>query len=188
MRTPRKARRAKVRRGGCWLLGLAAWSWVGLSGALAGARPVEPPRQQSGVSERETEALIDGCRAAGFTEEETQRMVRLVVGAKLAGLPHVDLVNKLREGVAKGADPEVVVTAVEAKARVLRRAKGVVDALVLDGELPRDYPFAVQIVADALEAGMDGAAIQRAVREGGPGAPGAPDVRKAFPRRGAGSN
>lgn len=176
-------RRRREGRGlAAWLLGLAAWGWVGLPwAATAAGRIVEPAAvHEAGMSEAETAALLDGCRSAGFTEEETQRMLRLVVGAKLAGLPHGDLVNKLREGIAKGASPEVVVTAVEAKARVLRRAKGLVDGLVLEGWPPRDYPIAVQIVADAFDAGMDSNAIQRAVREGTSLPAGAPDVRKAF--------
>jgi len=140
-----------------------------------------------GVPEGEFGQLLQGCRASGFTQAETRRVVRLVAGAKLAGLPHMDLLNKLGEGLAKGASPEAIGEALDRKAQSLRRGKGIVDTLLMEGWNTGDYPMAVQMVGDALEAGATPAEVLCAVREAKPCREGIPDVRMAFhngpPRR-----
>lgn len=137
-----------------------------------------------GVPEKEFGELLERCRASGFTGGETRRVVRLVAGAKLAGLPHMDLLHKLGEGLAKGAAPEAIGEALEQKAQSLRRAKGIVDTLLMEGWSTADYPMAIQMVADALDAGATPAEVLCAVREGKPCREGVPDVRMAF-RNGA---
>jgi len=137
-----------------------------------------------GVPEKDLARLMDASRQAGFTAGESQRVLRLVAGAKLAGLPHFDLLNKFREGLAKGAGPDAIQGALEQKAQSLRRAKGLVDALIMEGWDAPDYPMAVQMVSDALEVGAGSSDILRSVREGRPCAAGVPDLRAAF--RGAG--
>ena len=132
------------------------------------------------VAETKLRELQRACREAGFTAEEFSRLMTLVTRAKLAGLPHQQLLSKLDEGLAKRAMPERVLGALEAKARRLRDAKGVVDQLIVQGWLAPDYPLAVGLVADALGAGASPAELVRAVRDGEPGAPGVPDVRSAF--------
>jgi hypothetical protein len=132
------------------------------------------------VPEATLEELQRACREAGFTAEEFSRLMTLVTRAKLAGLPHQQLLNKLEEGLAKRAMPGRVLRALEARARVLRDAKGVVDQLIVQGWLAPDYPLAVGLVADALGAGARPAQLLRAVRDGRPGAKGVPDVRAAF--------
>ena len=132
------------------------------------------------VEEVKLRELQRACRAAGFTAEEFSRVMTLVTRAKLAGLPHQQLLNKLDEGLAKRALPERVLRALETRARCLRDAKGVVDQLIVQGWLAPDYPLAVGLVADAIGAGASQADLVRAVRDGEPGAPGVPDVRSAF--------
>ena len=132
------------------------------------------------VAEAKLRELQRACREAGFTAEEFSRLMTLVTRAKLAGLPHQQLLSKLDEGLAKRAMPERVLGALEAKARRLRDAKGVVDQLIVQGWLAPDYALAVGLVADALGAGASSAELVRAVRDGVPGAPGVPDVRSAF--------
>ena len=133
-----------------------------------------------GVSKAELAELLQACRAAGFTEVETRRVLRLVVRAKLAGLPHTVLLNKLREGLAKGASPEAIEGAVERRAQLLRQAKSLTDTLLVEGWSAPDYGFCVEMVADALEAGAAPPAVLRSVREGTPPAPGVADVRMVF--------
>lgn len=132
------------------------------------------------VPEATLAELQRACREAGFTAEEFSRLLTLVTRAKLAGLPHQQLLNKLDEGLAKRAMPGRVLRALEARARVLRDAKGVVDQLIVQGWLAPDYPLAVGLVADALGAGARPAQLLRTVRDGKPGAKGVPDVRAAF--------
>lgn len=167
--------------------------------AAAGRGENEPPRavrpgpedqdlwvfRQSvalGVPEGELAALIDKCREQGFTTAEVQRLLALIAKAKLAGLPHDDLLRKLREGLAKNAGPEVVDAALQAKAQTLRRAKTVVDTLLLDEWSAPSYELAVKITADALDYGASVQTILSVVREGSPRPEGMPDVASAFRR------
>lgn len=133
-----------------------------------------------GVPEAELTDLVRRCREAGFASVEVRRVLALVRKAKLAGLPHDDLLNKLREGLAKRAPPEAVERAVEGKAQSLRRAKTLVDLLLSEGCTAPNYVLALQCVADALEGGADPADVLRAVREGGSLGPGLPEVGGAF--------
>ena len=135
-----------------------------------------------GVDRGELAELIRGSRAAGFTEGELRRVLRLVVRARLAGLPHVALLDKLREGLAKGAGPEAIERALERRAQLLRQAKSLTDTLVVEGWVCPRYSLSVLIVGDALEAGFGAAELLRAVRDGLPPPEGTPDVRNAFRR------
>ena len=133
-----------------------------------------------GVPEAELADLVGACRRAGFMGEEIARLLALVERAELSGLPHDVLLNKLREGLAKQAPPETIQEALEDKARVLQKAKGVVDTLILEGRIVRDHDFAVKMVADALEAGATPVQLLSSVRQDRPCAEGLPDVREAF--------
>ncbi|MBE0618184.1 MAG: hypothetical protein IH608_09705 [Proteobacteria bacterium] len=64
----------------------------------------------------------------------------------------------------------------------MRRAKGLVDVLIMEGWDAPDYPMAVQMVSDALEAGAGSSEVLRAVREGRPCRQGVPDPHAAFRR------
>lgn len=133
-----------------------------------------------GVPEKDLERLVETCRRRGFTGIEVSRVLSLVARAKLAGLPHADLLNKLREGLAKDAGPEAIIRAMDEKARVLRRAKDLVDTLLMEGWSTPDRSFSVQVVADALEAGVSPAEILCSVREGRPCEGETADLRGAF--------
>ena len=61
-----------------------------------------------GIPEEELSALASRCQEEGFTTGEVRRVLALIAKAKLAGLPHGDLLAKLREGLAKGASPEII--------------------------------------------------------------------------------
>lgn len=133
-----------------------------------------------GIPEAELTEAVKGCRDAGFTASEMRRILSLMTRAKLAGLPHDDLLNKLREGLAKKARPDAVEKAVEAKAQSLRAAKSLVDALLSEGHVAPNYGLAVKVVADALEGGAAPVDVLRAIREGRPPGEGIPDVRRVF--------
>jgi len=160
---------------------------VGALGSVGGAEGVDDEVQHLsrqvvslGVSEVEVSQLIRGCREVGFTGAEIQRVLRLVAGAKLGGLPHFNLLNKLREGLAKGVSPDAIQAALGKQAQSLRKAKGIVDSLIMEGWAAPDYPMAVQMVSDALEAGASPSEILCAVRDGTPCGEGVADVRRAF--------
>lgn len=133
-----------------------------------------------GVKEDELESLVADCRARGIATVEVQRMLGLVARAKLAGLPHRDLLAKLREGLAKNASPELIDAALAGKAQTLKRAKGIVDSLIVDGYAAKDYEMAIQLVGDALEAGVSPQGVLSLIREGGRPPQGLPDPGSMF--------
>lgn len=133
-----------------------------------------------GIEEGELVQLVEGCKARGFTTAEVQRMLGLVARAKLAGLPHKALLFKLREGLAKNASPELIDAALAGNAQTLRKAKGIVDNLIIEGYTARDYELAIQVVADALDAGLSQQTIVSLVREGGAPPAGLPDPGSMF--------
>lgn len=133
-----------------------------------------------GVPEEELAHLVEHCRAQGFASAEIRRMLALIAKAKLAGLPHGDLLLKLREGLAKDASPELVSAALAQKAQTLRRAKSVVDTLLMAGYATDDYELAIKIVADTLEMGLTPQNILTVVRSGKPTEEGIPDPARIF--------
>ena len=133
-----------------------------------------------GIPEAELTELVKGCREAGFTSSEVRRVLNLMARAKLAGLPHDDLLNKLREGLAKKARPDAIEKAVEFKAQSLRAAKSLVDSLLAEGHEAPNYSLAVKVVADALEGGAAPSEVLQAVREDRSLGEGVPDVRLVF--------
>lgn len=135
-----------------------------------------------GVPEKELEQLVDECRARGFIAAEVQRMLGLIARAKLAGLPHRDLLFKLREGLAKNASPELIDAALAQKAQNLKKSKGLVDGLIVEGYVTKDYELAIQIVGDAFETGMTAQEILQLIRRGEKPPPGMPDPSGLFLR------
>ncbi len=133
-----------------------------------------------GMAPSEVREAVDACARGGFTPGETARVLGLLAKALLAGLPHHDLLARLHEGVAKEVAPPRVLSVLEDAAGTLRRAKRLVDRLVLEGFSVPDYGMAVQVVADALAAGAPPAEVLRSVREDRPLARPVPDVRPAF--------
>jgi len=133
-----------------------------------------------GIDRSEMEEISNTCREAGFTSAEIQRMFNLMVKAKLAGLPHLDLLNKLHEGLAKGAPPEAVGVVLQRRAQALRRAKSIVDTLLVEGWSALDYTIALQQVGDVLEGGVSASEVLKSVREDEILWEDLPDVRHAF--------
>lgn len=133
-----------------------------------------------GVPEEELAYLVESCRAQGFASSEIRRMLALIAKAKLAGLPHDDLLLKLREGLAKNAAPELVDAALADKAQTLRKAKSLVDTLLMSGYSTDDYELAIKVVADTLEMGLSRQNILTVVRSGRPTAEGVPDPGRVF--------
>ena len=173
----------------CMVAGAAPAGPPGSAGGLgpaAEADGVDTLRRQLldlGLARAEVDEAVSACGRAGMSGAETTRVLRLLARARLAGLPHRELLLKLQEGVAKGATPEAIQGALEQKARVLRQAKGLVDRLVLEGHPAVSRPVAVQGVADALAAGASEAEILESVRRGVPLGKGRPDLRDLFRRR-----
>ncbi|PLX41729.1 MAG: hypothetical protein C0608_05070 [Deltaproteobacteria bacterium] len=133
-----------------------------------------------GIPEEELSALATRCQEEGFTTGEVRRVLALIAKAKLAGLPHGDLLAKLREGLAKGAPPETIQAALSDKAKTLRRAKGLADTLIMDGWGTKDLDLAVKVMADALDYGVSAQELLGIVRGDINQPEGMPDVSGLF--------
>ncbi|PLX43920.1 MAG: hypothetical protein C0609_06885 [Deltaproteobacteria bacterium] len=133
-----------------------------------------------GIPEEELSALASRCQEEGFTTGEVRRVLALIAKAKLAGLPHGDLLAKLREGLAKGASPEIIYAALSDKAKTLRRAKGLADTLIMEGWGTPDLDLAVKVMADALDFGVSPQELLGIIRGDVRAAEGMPDVSGLF--------
>ncbi|NOY44558.1 MAG: hypothetical protein GXP50_03780 [Deltaproteobacteria bacterium] len=161
------------------------WLAVGRLGPGSLAGTLEEVRLQAraaGLSQDRVREAEEACEEAGFSSAETARVLLLLARARVAGLPDRDLLSKLREGVAKRAGTDAILRALERRTLTLRRAADVVDRLTLEGFPPADRFTAVEMVADALWAGVESSRILRSVREDRPLEGGLPDVRVAFRR------
>ncbi|GAB4249423.1 hypothetical protein [Deferrisoma sp.] len=171
----------------CVLLALAAPALAGESlGRLGPGDPAGPlaevraQARAAGLGDGEVKEAEDACREAGLTSAETARVLLLIARARVAGLPHEDLLSKLREGVAKGAPAEAILRVLERRTLTLRQASDLVERLTLEGHRPVDPKLAVCAVADALWAGASPSEVLRAVREDSALPDGLPDPRTAF--------
>lgn len=133
-----------------------------------------------GVPESELSMLVASCREQGYITAEIQRIVGLIAKAKLAGLPHEDLLAKFREGLAKRAGPESVDEAVSRKALTLRRSKDLVDSLLIEGWSATDYSLAIKMVADSLDAGFSSQKIISVLNGDIQKPEGMPELKKVF--------
>lgn len=133
-----------------------------------------------GVAEEDLSRLVSDCQERGFATAEIQRILGLVARVKMAGLPHWDLLSKLREGLVKRATPEVIDTALANKAVSLGMAKNIVDRLQAEGISAPNREMAIQVVSDALDAGMSSEAVTAIVRERGRVPEGFPDPAPMF--------
>ncbi|TAL18110.1 hypothetical protein EPN96_03065 [bacterium] len=188
--------RKKYLLGAVFLSALIVWVWAPVANS-SGAKPpaaentAKNPKdpqalwvyRQSialGVPETELLTLAEACRDQGFTTAETRRVLGLIAKAKLSGLPHEDLLAKLREGLAKKAGAEAIDEALSAKAKTLKRSKDLVDSMIMEGWNVTDYNLAIKIVADAMDAGSTPQNILSVVRGDKKRPEGMPDVKKVF--------
>lgn len=133
-----------------------------------------------GIPEQELSKLVSDCQTRGFAIVEIQKILGLIAKAKVAGLPHGDLLSKLREGLVKKASPEVIDAALAEKAGSLYAAKEVVDGLKSEGFEADGYNAAVQLVSSVLDAGLSPATVILMVKTGERPPDGLPDPAMAF--------
>lgn len=133
-----------------------------------------------GIPEQELSKLVADCQSRGFAVVEIQNILGLIAKAKVAGLPHGDLLSKLREGIVKKASPEVIDAALAEKAGSLAAAKEVVDALAKDGFEADAYNAAIQLVSNVLDAGLSPETVKAMVMTGTRPPEGLPDPAMAF--------
>lgn len=162
------------RRMGSWLLGhladdamrrltcARALAWL-LVSSMAGTAPAVA--QSVAASDRE--ALVRLHVARGGRADEVDALLRHADAAGAKGLPVAALTNKIREGLAKGADPRRIDAVIVQMTMHLEEA----DRIVRDVEPGAPTPdAAVTLLAEAMGGGVTAdevRAIQRQVTAAG---------------------
>lgn len=107
-----------------------------------------------GAEPNRVESLVDGALSAGFDADELVRCLDLISAAGLNGLPHESLLAKLAEGVAKRADADDVVDAIERRALSLKRARQLLSSVIYDLNGEDGIGVLIQTVASAIDRGI----------------------------------
>jgi hypothetical protein len=137
---------------------------------------------QADVREGDAADMVENCVKGGFSSPQVQRALSLLTQLSLEHLPTAGFAAKIEEGVAKRVQPDRVLQVAERRALMLKRAKALVNGLVLDGYALDDRDELLPDIAGALEAGSGEDELRRLMtgilQEGG----GVGDIRrKLFP-------
>jgi hypothetical protein len=101
------------------------------------------------------ETQVRGLLEKGrFTPQQGQAALALLDRAGRGGLPVSMLVNRIREGIARRAEPKAVLAVVEDRLGQLEHADGVLDACGQKGVPVRDRERALLTLADAFAQGV----------------------------------
>lgn len=133
---------------------------------------------QAGVKEREALEFVEVCVSGRFDAAQLARVLSIAAQLRLERFPVDGVLTKIEEGVSKRVAPDRIVQAAERRGLMLARAKGIINALVLQGleidnrdELLPDLAAALEagrspeearaILSKALEAGEGSGSIRR---------------------------
>jgi hypothetical protein len=120
---------------------------------LAAAVLAAPDSLSAGppFDEAEVRGLLEKGR---FTAPQGQAALALLDRAGRAGLPVSMLVNRIREGIARRAEPKAVLAVVEDRLGQLERADDVLDRCAQKGLPVRDRERSLLTLADAFAQGV----------------------------------
>ena len=107
----------------------------------------------AGVEERDALALAGACVEGEFDAAQVSRVLSVAAQLALENLPVEGFLAKVEEGVSKRIPPARVVQAAERRGLMLNKAKGLLNALVLQGFAVEDRDELLPDLAAALEAG-----------------------------------
>jgi hypothetical protein len=99
----------------------------------------------------ETGRLLTNAR---FTPQQSQAALALVERATGGGLPAPALVNRIREGIARNAAPEVILAVTQDRLSDLERADAVVHSCAQQGIAIRDRDHSIEKIADSFTQGV----------------------------------
>jgi hypothetical protein len=103
------------------------------------------------VDEHDVRLLLEKGR---FTAEQSQAALALLDRASRAGLPASMLVNRIREGIARRAEPRAILGVVQDRLTQLERADDVVRRCAQRGVAVRDRDRSLLTLADAFAQGV----------------------------------
>ena len=124
--------------------------WLRLGIALAALACVAA----SGQPSFEGAALRGQLRAGGFSAVQTQAALAVLDDASSRGLPARALVNRLREGLTRHAEPAVILQVLADRRAVLTRADALAQRCASHGIAVRDREGSLTRLADSLSMGV----------------------------------
>jgi len=108
-------------------------------------------RGTTAVNSEETRGLLDGRR---FTPQQTQSLLVLLERADRRGLPVSALTNRVREGIARHAEPRAILGVVEDRLGQLEKADDVLRLCTRENVAVRDRERVLATLADAFAQGV----------------------------------
>lgn len=131
--------------------------WLVIGGVLALGLTARPAAAQA-LSSADRDAIVKQHTSRGGRADELPGVFAVVDGAEARGLPTLPIVNKIREGIAKG----VAVPRIDQTVRQMASNLDTADRLLRDGasEAVVNRTAAVVLLADALAGGLTPDAIR----------------------------
>lgn len=121
--------------------------------AVKGVRDAWARALGAGIPEREATPFLEDLLVHRLDCRQAVRVLDATTKARKSGLPYFVVISKVREGVAKGASPVLVVEAAEAKVSALSDARDVLKSLRSRGYRVLDFQNASIILSTYVESG-----------------------------------
>jgi hypothetical protein len=120
-----------------------------------------------GIQPKRVEAIIAQALDGDMEAKQLVRCLTLATDAVLNGLPPGPMLNKLSEGLAKHADPDDIVGALEKRAMSLVDARRLLGDLIYEDKPLGGFETVLVAVAGALERGVKEGEVRQVLRREG---------------------
>ncbi len=121
----------------------------------------------AGISENELYPFMEDILRHRLECGQMVRVLSVMTELRREKLPYFVVFSKVREGVAKGAPPALIVDAAESKLKTLFESRDVLKSLESLGYRVRDFQNAAVIVSSYIEKGYTSGDVVLQVRQKG---------------------
>lgn len=121
----------------------------------------------AGVTEGELYPFLQDILSHKLDCPQMVRVLSVMIRLRQENLPYFVVFSKVREGVAKGAPPALIVDAAESKLKTLLKSRDVLKSLEGLGYRVRDFQNAAVIVSSYIEKGYAPKEVVLQVRKKG---------------------
>lgn len=126
---------------------------IGQEGDIGRIRAAYAEALDAGVTEGELYPFLRDILSHKLDCPQMVRVLSVMIRLRQENLPYFVVFSKVREGVAKGAPPALIVDAAESKLRTLLKSRDVLKSLEGLGYRVRDFQNAAVIVSSYIEKG-----------------------------------
>ena len=78
------------------------------------------------------------------------RLINIIIKVKIAHLPLEPVINKIKEGLTKGATSSSIISSVSWKAKTLKEAKDILNQAIFKGYPPTQQELTIMMISDFL--------------------------------------